>query len=179
MALTAQGAKDAILALGDNITEKNLRAIINDLDISAQGSKTVLYSSASHLADGMKNDANIRILDKTEASKFLNGLYDGTNVEMTEALKELYDETPDFSENAAGVNKANIFISGIDGDPRVEGAWDTVSRNFVKATKGEVVLLVGEGALKERVLFQTEYPALLKNGDVTAINGIENLGVRY
>ncbi|WP_434428574.1 RTX toxin [Xylella fastidiosa] len=77
MSLTAEQAN----ALLDSITTKEqLRDLINQLDIHSSGSITVLYSGYtangldnSQIIQGMlHNGDTIRVIDTTEAAKFLN-----------------------------------------------------------------------------------------------------------
>ena len=53
------------------------------------------------------------------------------------------------------------------------GAWDTVSKRFAAATKGEIVTMIVDGAKVERTFYQTELPELLKNKNITKINGMD------
>ncbi|WP_270501865.1 hypothetical protein, partial [Kluyvera ascorbata] len=69
-------------------TEAELRELLYQLDVSCAGSTTVLYSGAlgevetsdgnmntirsSDIVDGLKDNPDIRLIDKTEASIFMN-----------------------------------------------------------------------------------------------------------
>lgn len=80
MALTAQQANDALNGVN---TVDQLRDLINQLSIEADGKTTILYSgntadgvSNAQIVQGMLNNGDdIRVIDKTEAAKFLD-LYD-------------------------------------------------------------------------------------------------------
>ncbi|ALR01935.1 hypothetical protein [Xylella fastidiosa] len=77
MSLTVEQAN---ALLGSITTREQLRDLINQLDIHSSGRITVLYSaytangvSNSQILQGMLyNGATIRVIDTTEAAKFLN-----------------------------------------------------------------------------------------------------------
>jgi len=179
MALTIEQANNQIQNLIDNnrVTESSLKNIINQLDTYAgDGKKTILYSGVGNLLDGMDSDPNVRILDNTQASKFLTQAKelnkDGKTNPFLDALEIIYDEPADLqSSGGKSGNKANIFVNGIDGNPRTKGAWDTISENFVKKAVGEIDVYTGTKASPKRVYFQTEWEAIQNNAKITKING--------
>ncbi|ALR04784.1 RTX toxin [Xylella fastidiosa] len=77
MTLTAEQAN---ALLGSITTQEQLRDLINQLDIHSSGSITVLYSGYtangldnSQILQGMLHNGDaIRVIDTTEAAKFLN-----------------------------------------------------------------------------------------------------------
>ncbi|WP_027700291.1 hypothetical protein [Xylella fastidiosa] len=77
MTLTAEQAN---ALLGSITTQEQLRDLINQLDIHSSGSITILYSgytangvSNSQILQGMLHNGDaIRVIDTTEAAKFLN-----------------------------------------------------------------------------------------------------------
>ncbi|ALR01933.1 hypothetical protein [Xylella fastidiosa] len=77
MSLTVEQAN---ALLGSITTQEQLRDLINQLDIHSSGSITVLYSgdtangvSNSQILQGMLHNGDaIRVIDTTEAAKFLN-----------------------------------------------------------------------------------------------------------
>ncbi|MDD0926770.1 hypothetical protein LOD59_03700 [Xylella fastidiosa subsp. multiplex] len=77
MSLTVEQAN---ALLGSITTQEQLRDLINQLDIHSSGSITVLYSgytangvSNSQILQGMlHNGDTIRVIDTTEAARFLN-----------------------------------------------------------------------------------------------------------
>lgn len=153
--------------------ENELKRIINELDVTDTSAiadaKTILYSgmdkdTVSKLANNPKN----RILDNTDASKFLNI---DENKTLQDTLEKIY---PDSDWNTRGT-EANNFLNGVDGNPRTPGAWDTISENFVANTKGDVITLIGNDASPERVFFQTELDTIrnTNNLEITSINGIQ------
>ena len=177
MAYTQQQATDAIAALDlDNLSssqiENELKNIISQLSVEQKAefnvgsnAKTVLYSNYD--VSDFLNDPNVRLLDKTEAYDFLINIRN--NDALIAALTKAYGVTPDFDDYNS---PAGQFIGGIDGDPRTPGAWDTISRNFVKAGSGEVLFLVDENAKMERVFFQTEWATIQEFRNYNKINGV-------
>jgi hypothetical protein len=105
MALTAAEA-NALLA---NVTTADeLRALIAQVDISASGSTTVLYSggvpggeAAIDVVRSMWDQgADVRIIDNTEAAKFLD--YDG-NPTLADKLEQIFDSHP--ADRGAAANR--------------------------------------------------------------------------
>ncbi|WP_221064414.1 calcium-binding protein [Methylomagnum ishizawai] len=158
-------------------TEAELKALVSQLDVSATGKVTVLYSgningtySGTIIKSMLSSGEDIRVLDNTQASKFLD-IYDpaNQNLKLVDTLKRIFGDDP----YAVG-SSANQFLFGISdasGTRITTGAWDTISANFVSETVGEVKTLVAD-ARSDRVFAQTEIPALLANENVTSIEGI-------
>lgn len=83
--------------------EVGLRNLINQLDVSASGSVTVLYGGnvgnnigARAIIDGMlANGDDIRVIDTTEAAKFLNIALasPSRNDVLINTLKRVFDTT--------------------------------------------------------------------------------------
>lgn len=75
--LAAAKAQLASLA-GGSYTQQDLLDLARQVDISARGTVTVLYSGTidgvktSSIADGMRSDSSIRIINKTAAAEFLS-----------------------------------------------------------------------------------------------------------
>ena len=73
--LTQAEAEEKLSGIKD---AKGLRNLINQLDVSTSGSKTVLYSDivndtqSKNIIKKLQKDSNYRIIDNTEAAKFLN-----------------------------------------------------------------------------------------------------------
>ena len=146
-------------------TKADLINIFQEISIESRGSiegaKTVLYSGM----DGAKialltSDPNIRILDKTDAAKFLDIKL---NEDFVYALTKVFEkDNPDFifEKEIKNRNSAlNKFLYSTE-----EGsAWNTISKRFVTATEGEVVTLIGKKASPNRIFFQTELEALKEN----------------
>jgi hypothetical protein len=178
MALTVQQANQA---LANVTTTDQLRSLINQLSIEASGKTTILYSgvsttndmvSNSQIIQGMlRNGEDIRIIDKTEAAKFLqlNDKLPGYNKTLSDKLELIYGDN-----GSIRGSPANKFLFGdIDahGKRIPNGAWDNVSGRFVTDTVGEVRTITG-GAFDDKVFAQTEVPAALKNTKITSIDGI-------
>ena len=155
-------------------TKAELTRIIENLSVETSGQKTVLYSGMDmNEIDKLTKDPKLRILNNTEAYKFLDKIQD--NKDFADAWKKITGEkNPNFDNHSSPVGK---FIGGedpVNGKPRKMGAWDIISKNFVKTTKGgEIVALVGNNAGTGRVFYQTELPELLKNENITKINGMD------
>ena len=173
---SAKQATDAIAsldldALSPKEIEASLKNIISQLDTTpfntSNSATTVLYSGTS--VEDIKDNPKFRVLDNTEAYKFLMGIED--NRPLMNALEKAYGEKPDFRD---WTSKAGIFIGGDDRvTPRVGGAWDWVSANFVQEAQGNVVTKVGEGAGVNRVFFGTEIPGAKANPNITHIDHVE------
>jgi Ca2+-binding RTX toxin-like protein len=160
---------------GDELKSRLVSEVLEKLDVSASGSKTILYGGMDNkVIDNLAKDANNRMLNNTAAYQFLKDpITKEPNAKLLEALKEIYGSDinpadPNFRNTPAGQ-----FIGGIDGNPRTEGAWDTISKNFASKITGDVVIYAGEGAKTDRVLFSTEIEALRNNPEVKTINGVE------
>lgn len=177
MSLTYEKAK---VRLEKVKTEKQLLQIIEKLDIHASGSVTVLYSgiaaveyydsgkkiSAGSIAQSiLDNGDDVRIIDNTEAAKFLDV---NRNTALLDALERIFGDNP-FTHGS----KSNRFLyGGLDEQNRVvKGAWDVVSARFVDATEGAVVTITG-GADQNRVFGRTEIPHILDNQKITTVDGI-------
>ena len=157
--LTAEEANNELQRLNSTFSNKNislkdkedlLRGIIERLDVSTHGSTTVLYSGpieielgengrgTGHLVNELKNNADIRLLDNTEAFKFLNLNKDQDNAALRHALESIFGDDP-----ISPGSRANQFLYGNNTTPRTaKGAWDIISRNFAKGASGNVVAIV-------------------------------------
>jgi hypothetical protein len=175
MALTMQEAN----VLLDNVhTEAELRNLLDQLDINSEGKTTVLYSGnvAEGIGSGdiikgmLANGDNVRVIDTTEAAKFLDIFSDlNKNQKLIDKLENIFGTDPTIKGTAG-----NQFLFGqfdSNGTRIPNGAWDAVSSRFVDATVGEVKTLTG-GAGADRVFAQTEVARLLQNADITHIDGI-------
>ncbi|WP_434428578.1 calcium-binding protein [Xylella fastidiosa] len=176
MTLTSEQAN---ALLGSITTQEQLRDLINQLDIHSSGSITVLYSgytangvSNSQILQGMLHNGDaIRVIDTTEAAKFLN-IEPGDpnrNEALIQKLQQIIGDKPEDMGS-----RANQFLFGeraADGTRLPNGAWDTISARFVNETVGEVRTLTG-GASVTGVFNQTELPRLLNNPNITSVDGL-------
>ncbi|HEB4874457.1 TPA: hypothetical protein R0C45_002637 [Kluyvera ascorbata F0526] len=139
-------------------TEAELRELLYQLDVSCAGSTTVLYSGAlgevetsdgnmntirsSDIVDGLKDNPDIRLIDKTEASIFMN------SKKFKNILYSIFGDKP-----LELGSKSNQFLFGeiIDGVRQPNGGWDIISQRFVAETTGEVRLLAGVNTDATRV----------------------------
>jgi Ca2+-binding RTX toxin-like protein len=168
-------AAQANTQLASITTVDQLRALISQLDISASGATTVLYSGSMPNGGGSDDvaralaaqDPTLRVIDNTEAAKFLN-LDD--NIALRAKVESLFGGDPRVSGTAA-----NRFLFGTydASGSRItaDGAWDDVSGRFAAATTGDV-RVIGYRADASKILGATELPALLRNSGVTSIEGI-------
>ncbi|MCU7923329.1 MAG: hypothetical protein KZQ88_11620, partial [Candidatus Thiodiazotropha sp. (ex Dulcina madagascariensis)] len=168
MSLTAA---EAISRLDGIETVEALRDLINQLDISATGDVTMLYSGGNSgtIVNALINQGeNLRTIGETEAADFLN-------LDNNPALRIKLDELFPGADPDIHGSASNQFLDGavdvVDGSRQPTGAWDNVSRRFVEATTGEVRVLLDD-ARSYRVFAQTEIPALLDNNAITRVEGI-------
>ncbi|SHG54602.1 calcium-binding protein, partial [Xylella fastidiosa] len=148
-------------------------------DIHSSGSITVLYSGYtangldnSQIIQGMlHNGDDIRVIDTTEAARFLN--VDPTTPNWNKPLYQKLEQIIGGKPDKWGT-PANQFLFGekaADGTRLPNGAWDTISARFVNETVGEVRTLTG-GASVNGVFNQTELPRLLNNPNITSVDGL-------
>ena len=177
MVYTAEQATDAIADLDLNTllpeeVEQEVKNIINQLDTTAlntSSTNTVLYSEAS--VDDIVDNPNYRLIKNTEAYKFLNHDSLQDNEPLNDALEKAYGDRPDFDQ---WTSQAGKFIGGDDSiTPRIRGAWDTVSANFVQGAEGNVITKIGDNASINSIFFQTELESVGANPNITHIDGIE------
>jgi len=152
MALTAQQANQA---LANVTTVDQLRSIINQLAIEASGKTTVLYSGTtangvdnSSLIQGMlRNGDDIRVIDNTEAAKFLQLDKDlpNHNEVLADKLAKLGLSGDPIRDRNSPANKFLFGDVDANGTRIPNGAWDNISGRFVDATVGEVRTLSGGG----------------------------------
>lgn len=160
-------------------SEEDLRQIVGRLDVSADGKLTIFYSGkaaeevwSTDVINGLlKSGEDIRVLDKTQAFRFLD-IYssDRANQHLFDALERIYGTNP----RDPGTS-ANQFLFGtIDQDGRrvPNGAWDIVSAKFASATIGEVRTITSY-AQPDRVFGATELPRVIANENVTTVEGID------
>jgi hypothetical protein len=180
MSLTLQQANQA---LANVTTADELRSLINQLSVESDpsGKVTILYSgwsttndmvSNSQIIQAMlKNGEDIRIIDNTDAAKFLqlNDKLPGFNEVLAAKLDSIVGGDP--GERSSPANKFLFGDVDAKGTRIPNGAWDNVSARFVADTVGEVRTITG-GALDDKVFAQTEIPAALKNTNITHIDGI-------
>ncbi|WP_299086275.1 calcium-binding protein, partial [uncultured Campylobacter sp.] len=173
--------KDIRTSSGAKVTAENfekffLNDMVRKLGTKSEGETTVLYSSANEAAEIATKSPNIRIINKTEAFEFLMEI--DKNKNFSRAWKKLYGYAPNTKNYTS---REGILLGGLDSEydksdklvkPKTEGAWDIVSRNFVQTAKGETVIILGDDAKTQRVFFRTELPELLKNKNITKINGM-------
>ncbi|XPV69494.1 MAG: calcium-binding protein [Halarcobacter sp.] len=171
--------EEAVELLKGFDSKEKLSELIKNLDVDADGDKTILYSGYNlndskdkAILDALINDPNNRILDKTDASRFLNEALNDTSEVYNEFKRILGDEPDIYGSNA------NEFLFGkydADGKRLSKGAWDTISENFVKkAPSGsELDIYVNKNAKPDRVFFATEWEVVKDSNKFTKINGFD------
>ena len=137
-------SKQASSRLDQVKTPKQLRKILFDLDLGSEGTVTMLYSgtiislspngsdsiTARLLSEAISESSEeIRIIDKTEAAKFLNISPNSPNQNkaLIETLIRLFGDNP----NRFGT-ESHQFLYGqfIDGKRIPNGVWDSISYRF-------------------------------------------------
>ncbi|MEQ8098028.1 peptidoglycan-binding protein [Xanthomonas hortorum] len=167
--ISAQDAIDRIRQSPDDYqTPESLRSLAAQVDANASGKVTVLYSgpaakdiwSTDVIGSMIDSGEDIRVIDKSQASKFLNSR------EFYTALADIYEISP------------RELIEGSHRGPATEwlyhptqGPWADASGRFADATVGEVHAIVGD-AQPSRVFGEIEVPRILANPNVTSIEGL-------
>ncbi|WP_346747226.1 calcium-binding protein, partial [uncultured Campylobacter sp.] len=168
---------NARLALANSLDD--IIGILKEIDINSSGSTTVFYSGIKETQEDLKNalknsknNKNFRMIDKTPAADFLTIKGKKANSVLLEAFNRIFTKNDPNFKIVDSSGKLNPLVT--DFLYRTDnGAWDTVSKRFAAATKGEVVTIIGDGAKVERTFYQTELPELLKNENITKINGMD------
>ncbi|PXY95184.1 hypothetical protein DKK76_06975, partial [Frischella perrara] len=169
--ITAAEAEKKLSGIKD---AEGLRNLINQLDVSTHGSKTVLYSGmvngerSTKIINALQKDPNYRVIDNTEAAKFLSTA-DKYGSPLNRKLNSLFGTT--HSKKLSSQSIEFLFGSQQNEVRQNNGAWDTVSKKFVSGASGNVEVI---GHMDpNRVFAQTELPALMKNPNVHSVNGID------
>ena len=175
MALNLAQAKSALAELTKgHYTTDDLFNLVQKVDISASGSTTILYSGnvngikTSIIAEEMANNPNIRIINKTDAARFLMSDEFIKALGATQGFSLAQMRNEDFS-NPQKISLLNWLYDG------KIGPWAKTSERFIDATTGKVRILTEELRMGS-VLMQTELPRLLQkfttDTDITEIEGL-------
>lgn len=167
-------AAEALVELANIKNEEQLRQLISQIDSTAPGSQTILYSGAQlaglkayEIAEAAADsDAAIRIVGNSEVGRFLRI---DQNTDLREALTRIFESDPEQPGS-----RAYNFLNGtpIPPDGRApNGIWDEVSTRFAAEAKGHVRLVTFD-ANPQLVFGASELKALLANPDVLSIEGI-------
>jgi len=171
--------EEALAELDFVQTPEQFSALVDQLSVTAQGAVTVLYSGGylfpkddkegfmsgtSIIAAMVENGDDVRVVDKSDAGRFLNSK---RNPKLIGALTRI------FNEPLVKGGKAQLFMNGhiINGKRQRDGIWDRVSEKFVRDTTGHVLTVTGAAAL-DRIFAQTELPALLETSGIESVDGI-------
>ncbi len=138
MALTLEQAQIRLSNIATGDTE-SLRNLINELSVEASGNKTILYSGMGEdFSKTLSNNPDIRIIDNTQAFRFLKKIEDAES-EIQNQFKRILG-----TQNFDRGTPANQFLYGADGNPRTQGAWGIISKNFVEAGSGDLFIYAGD-----------------------------------
>jgi len=177
-------AEEAHQQLNSISSPEELKTLIDNLSVEIEGktprAQTVLYSGAiikdntrintSDIASELSNNPNLRLINNTEADRFLASIYikdeSHPDFKMGEDLREVLEKQFGGNPLQRGT-PSNTYYNQANG-----GAWDKVSENFVQNSKGEVITLIGDNASPDRIFFQTELEAVRANPNITHIDGI-------
>ncbi len=112
-------------------------------------------------------NAGISIIDTTSSGKFLNinRAKEGANLSLIAKLDEL------FGGDRSQINAYLYGARDAQGQRIPNGIWDTLSDRFASNAKGPVFTLTGNARV-DGAFAQVELPALLRNPNVTSIDGI-------
>ena len=170
MAITADHANQLLNSIS---SEEQLRDLISQLDVSATGDVTILYSGdvtdtirSSDIINSMINSGqSVRVIDNTQAYDFLQVQ---TNQTLNDTLVRIFGDNPRLRGT-----RANQFLFGTrdaNGVRSPDGAWDIVSSNFARETTGPVRAIV-PNAPSDGVFALTELNTLLDESGFTELDG--------
>jgi Ca2+-binding RTX toxin-like protein len=168
MTLTANGAIDLLLENPSSYaTADALLKLVREVSVESSGAVTVLYSGkisegvwSTDVIDAMRAAGDdVRLIDKTEAAAFLQSDEFLGALGRTQGVSLAQMQDRDFRHPV----KNWLFDAKI-------GPWADTSARFVEATVGEVRVLAPY-ADSTRVFAQTELPGLLRNPNITGIDG--------
>jgi Ca2+-binding RTX toxin-like protein len=179
MALSLTQAKQQLSTLVSGAyTTDDLLNLVRQVDITAEGGVTVLYSGevggvkTSAIAESMASDPNVRIIDKTPASKLLASNEFTAALGATKGLSLDQMRSDSLCSPEQLTLKQDLLNWLYDGKT---GPWAETSKRFVEATTGEVRIMSTSPRLNS-VLYETELPALisrLENSEhITKIDGL-------
>ena len=126
------------------------------------------YNRFADVAQEMKNDPSLRVIDQTEAAIFLE------SEEFKAAVAKYYDISVDELEDRNNVNGGGARDWLFNGP---DSPWAIASKNFVMNTSGDVRLMVGLETRHGGILYDTELAALVEklnapSGGITSVDGV-------
>ncbi|MFZ6639454.1 hypothetical protein ACO0LL_06895 [Undibacterium sp. TC4M20W] len=151
----------------DYRTPDSLKDLANQVSIYSDGQVTLLYGGMVHkdissndLVELMvANKEDIRAINKTPVAAFLQ------SEDYLEAVAKAHNCKSVDEVLSKRDHPANQFMFAA-----TDGRWADASARFTAATKGEVMTLSGYAGA-DRTLGLVELPTILKNPEVTHING--------
>jgi hypothetical protein len=160
-------ARDRVAIPGPRLSDTeiaNLRSAVETLDVSSPENMALLWSGRDILTD-IKMD---------EAASDSPRWWDKLSCREAEVFRKLgigfsVEDTP------GGEFLVNARLNYPDHDPLSAVArtlWEVLSTRFVCAAIGRVEI-IAEGSFNESVFRMVEFDALLSNGRITAVNGLD------
>jgi hypothetical protein len=151
----------------DYRTPESLKDLANQVSVYSDGQVTLLYGGMVHkdissndLVELMvANHEDIRAINKTPVAAFLQ------SEDYLEAVAKAHNCKSVDEVLSKRDHPANQFMFAA-----TDGRWADASARFAAATRGEVMTLSGYAGA-DRTLGLVELPTILKNPEVTHING--------
>lgn len=178
---------ESLLALIEDgeIGKAQFLQLVEKLDTTGSGKRTILYSSQTGSLGGYNAareiaavDDEIRFIGDTIASQFLDG-DDDYAIQVRNKLNELFNGDTNAIRNFAAGTKipgSTELVVDVDGNP-LKGYWDTVSRNFVLGAEGNIITLSANADIND-IFGRTEIAAALEAPKVTGIDGLSTDDLR-
>ena len=171
--IEAQKELDALVKSG-SFSLKDLNSLANKVSVvdtlANDGAVTHLYSKVDIETIVDLSDANIRVINKTPAAKFLD------SQKFKNAVEEaIQSANPDINaiknphEKDKKINElAGNYLFGGDTNGTT-GPWADASRRFAAETEGKVIAHMGPGA-EHRTMVNVELPEIVNNTKVSPID---------
>jgi len=144
-------------------TLENLVNEVSCIDPMAEnGATTNLYSKVDvkTIVD-LNNDTNVRVIDRTPVSKFLN------SAAFRKALNAVIQKANPDKDRAITDQMAIDYLNNA-----TTGLWASASRQFASETEGNVKGYMGAGA-ENRIMVNVELPEIIINNQKVKLSGIE------
>ncbi|MDR2636181.1 MAG: hypothetical protein LBC08_05065, partial [Campylobacteraceae bacterium] len=151
-------------SLSSEAKQQALFNISKDVSVDASGSTTILYSGN---IDGQKTgdivatiaelDPNVRIINNTDAARFLNSkklkkaLYETTGIDWNSYIRDTL--SPEQKAIIKDLNDNKLYSS--------TGPWSQASKRFAQETKGRVIILIGKDADPKKIFGSIEFQELM------------------
>ena len=176
---------EKVIELIENIkTKQDILDLVNILGVEANENKTVLYSGGVNIDKYLAN-SNTNLINKTQLAQVLDIEQENKYTDsFKRALEKVFNTNNDPNFDVIAESRKRGSLDGkvppselnkflYDVGKKDSGLWDIASKRFVSGIKGEVLTAIGDNALTTRTFYQTELPELLKNKNITKINGMD------